>query len=130
MISQYTCLGKVSYSRSSPIHKLTESQIEEALLAMQAGRRDPPAGSSSSSSSRIGAENPDATDIYTSSHYQALDFEDAGGGEGEGEGEFGEGDDSFLHGSPDSLLRLSHAAKYTRLSANEEWGTNLFRWVV
>jgi hypothetical protein len=117
---QYTCLGKVSYSRSSPIHKLTEQQIEDSLLSMQAGRREPVA--SSSSSSKMGAAHADASDIYNSSHYEALDFKE------ETEGEFGDADDSFLDASPeDSLRRFSTAPSYSKLSANDEWGSNLFR---
>jgi hypothetical protein len=117
---QYTCLGKVSYSRSSPIHMLTELQIEDALLAMQASRREPAAGTSSSS--KTGAPHADS-DIYSNSHYEALSFKE------EADAEF-DADDSFLDGSPeDSLRRFASEPQYSKLSA-EEWGSNLFRWVL
>jgi hypothetical protein len=119
-ILQYTCLGKVSYSRSSPIHKLTELQIEDALLAMQAGRREPAA--CSSSSSKIGAPHADS-DVYSNSHYEALSFKE------EADAEF-DGDDSFLDRSPEnSLRRFASEPPYSKLSA-EEWGSNLFRWAL
>ena len=83
---------------------MTESEIEEALLAHQSPR----SGFDTSSGTGGGGE------IYNRSHHQALDFV------GEEE-EIDEIDGNFC-GTPDSLFRLSHAGRYSRLKGDENLG--------
>lgn len=83
---------------------MTESEIEKALLSQQ-GSRIP---FNASSGTGAGGE------IYNRSHHQALDFV------GEEE-EIDENEGNFCD-TPDSLFRLSHAGRYSRLRGDESCG--------
>lgn len=83
---------------------MTESEIEKALLSQQGPR----IAFNASSGTGAGGE------IYHRSHYEALDFV------GEEE-EIDENDGNFCD-TPDSLFRLSHAGRYSRLRGDESCG--------
>jgi hypothetical protein len=83
---------------------MTESEIEKALLSQQGPR----IAFNASSGTGAGGE------IYHRSHHEALDFV------GEEE-EIDENDGNFCD-TPDSLFRLSHAGRYSRLRGDESCG--------
>ena len=85
---------------------MTESEIEEALLSHQSPRSGFNAGSGGTGG---GGE------IYNRSYHQALDFV------GEEEEETDENDGNFCE-TPESLFRLSHAGRYSRLRGDENLG--------
>ena len=101
---QYSCIGKTSFTRENQIFGMTESEIEKALLSQQGPR----IAFNASSGTGAGGE------IYHRSHHEALDFV------GEEE-EIDENDGNFCD-TPDSLFRLSHAGRYSRLRGDESCG--------
>jgi hypothetical protein len=101
---QYSCIGKTSFNRENQIFGMTESEIEKALLSQQGPR----IAFNASSGTGAGGE------IYHRSHHEALDFV------GEEE-EIDENDGNFCD-TPDSLFRLSHAGRYSRLRGDESCG--------
>lgn len=102
---QYTVLGKTSFTRENRIFGMTESEIESELLSHQNHR---PAFNTSSGSAVEGSE------IYNRSYHHELDFV-------EEEDDIDGNDNSFCE-TPDSLFRLSHAGRYSRLGGDENLG--------
>lgn len=99
-------LGKTSFTRENRIFGMTESEIESELLSHQIQR---PAFNTSSST---GGEE---SEIYNRSHHQDPDFV-------EEEDNIDDNDNNFCETPNDSLFRLSHAGRYSRLGGDENLG--------
>ena len=103
---QYMFLGKTSFTRENRIFGMTESEIENELLSHQIQR---PAFNTSSSNGGEGSET------YNRSYNHELDFV-------EEEENIDDSDNNFCETPDNSLFRLSHAGRYSRLGGDENLG--------